>query len=125
MNLGFIGTGKIASSVITGICKSNISYKQIIISPRNKKIARNLKKKFKRIIIAKDNQEFKIGEISIIVLHTPGHTMESTTYLLRDSYNKDIAIFTGDTLFLGDVGRPDLAQKAINMTQEELDFKPS
>ena len=71
-------------------------------------------------LIAKDNQEFKIGEISIIVLHTPGHTMESTTYLLRDSSNKDIAIFTGDTLFLGDVGRPDLAQKAINMTQEDL-----
>ena len=71
-------------------------------------------------LIAKDNQEFKIGEISIIVLHTPGHTMESTTYLLRDSSNKDIAIFTGDTLFLGDVGRPDLAQKAVDMTQEDL-----
>jgi pyrroline-5-carboxylate reductase len=57
MNLGFIGTGKIASSVISGICKSKIYYKKIIISPRNKKIANNLKKKFKKIIIAKNNQE--------------------------------------------------------------------
>jgi len=57
MKLGFIGTGKIASSVITGICNSNIKFKQIIISPRNKKIANNLKKKFKKIYIAKNNQE--------------------------------------------------------------------
>ena len=57
MNLGFIGTGKIASSVITGICKSKIKYKKIIISQRNKKIAQTLKKKFKKIIISKDNQE--------------------------------------------------------------------
>ena len=57
MKLGFIGTGKISSSVITGICKSNISYKKIIISPRNRKIANNLKNRFKKIIIAKDNQE--------------------------------------------------------------------
>ena len=57
MNLGFIGTGKIASSVITGICKSKISYKKIIISARNKKISLNLKKKFKKIIIVKDNQQ--------------------------------------------------------------------
>jgi len=57
MKLGFIGTGKIASSVIIGICKSQINYKQIIISPRNKKIASYLKKKFKKIIIAKNNQE--------------------------------------------------------------------
>ena len=57
MILGFIGTGKIASSVITGICKSNISYKKIIISPRNKKIAQGLKRKFKNIVIAKDNQQ--------------------------------------------------------------------
>ena len=57
MNLGFIGTGKIAASVITGICKSKISYKKIIISPRNKKIALGLKRKFKKIIIAKDNQQ--------------------------------------------------------------------
>lgn len=71
-------------------------------------------------IIAKDRQEFKIGELTIIALHTPGHTMESTTYLLKDPDGKDHAIFTGDTLFLGDVGRPDLAQKAAEMTQEDL-----
>jgi len=71
-------------------------------------------------IIAEDGQEFKIGDITIKVLHTPGHTMESTTYLLRDAGGKDHAIFSGDTLFLGDVGRPDLAQKAADMTQEDL-----
>ena len=71
-------------------------------------------------IIATDGQEFKIGDITIIALHTPGHTMESTTYLLRDETGADHCIFSGDTLFLGDVGRPDLAQKAANMTQEEL-----
>lgn len=71
-------------------------------------------------IIAVDGQEFKLGEVTIKVLHTPGHTMESATYLLRDKDGKDRAIFSGDTLFLGDVGRPDLAQKAANMTQEEL-----
>ena len=57
MRLGFIGTGKIASSVITGICNSSINYKKIIISPRNSKIAKNLKKKYKKVIIAKNNQE--------------------------------------------------------------------
>jgi len=71
-------------------------------------------------IIAEDGQEFKLGKITIVALHTPGHTMESTTYLLRDENGKDHAIFSGDTLFLGDVGRPDLAQKAAHMTQEEL-----
>jgi glyoxylase-like metal-dependent hydrolase (beta-lactamase superfamily II)/rhodanese-related sulfurtransferase len=71
-------------------------------------------------IIAEDNQEFKIGALTIKVLHTPGHTMESTTYLLKDEKGKDHAIFSGDTLFLGDVGRPDLAQKAADMTQEDL-----
>ncbi len=71
-------------------------------------------------IIATDGQEFKIGKVTIKALHTPGHTMESTTYLLRDENGKDTAIFSGDTLFLGDVGRPDLAQKAAHMTQEEL-----
>jgi glyoxylase-like metal-dependent hydrolase (beta-lactamase superfamily II)/rhodanese-related sulfurtransferase len=70
--------------------------------------------------IAKDNEEFKLGDITIIALHTPGHTMESTTYLLKDENGKDIAIFTGDTLFLGDVGRPDLAQKGNEITQEDL-----
>ena len=71
-------------------------------------------------IIAKDYQTFKIGDITITALHTPGHTMESTTYLLRDASEKDVAIFSGDTLFLGDVGRPDLAQKAADITQEDL-----
>jgi len=70
--------------------------------------------------IAKDGQEFPLGNVSIIAIHTPGHTMESTTYLLRDKNGKDTAIFSGDTLFLGDVGRPDLAQKAAHMTQDEL-----
>lgn len=69
---------------------------------------------------AVDNEEFKLGNITIVALHTPGHTMESTTYLLRDENGKDHAIFSGDTLFLGDVGRPDLAQKANEMTQEDL-----
>ncbi len=71
-------------------------------------------------IIATDNQLLKVGNIQIKVLHTPGHTMESTTYLLIDENGKDYAIFSGDTLFLGDVGRPDLAQKAASMTQEDL-----
>lgn len=71
-------------------------------------------------IIAEDNQIFEIGSIKIKVLHTPGHTLESTTFLLIDEKGKDTAIFSGDTLFLGDVGRPDLAQKAANMTQEDL-----
>ncbi len=71
-------------------------------------------------IIAEDNQEFTLGEVTIKVLHTPGHTMESATYLLKDANGKDYAIFSGDTLFLGDVGRPDLAQKAADMTQEDL-----
>lgn len=71
-------------------------------------------------IAAKDGQEFSIGNVIIKVLHTPGHTMESTTYLLKDEKGKDYCIFSGDTLFLGDVGRPDLAQKAANMTQEDL-----
>ena len=70
--------------------------------------------------IASDGEELKIGDVTIKVLHTPGHTMESTTYLLRDENGKDHAIFSGDTLFLGDVGRPDLAQKAADMTQEQL-----
>src|SRR5690554_2488343 len=71
-------------------------------------------------IIAKDEQIFEIGDIKIKLMHTPGHTMESSTYLLIDKDGKDHAIFSGDTLFLGDVGRPDLAQKAANMTQEQL-----
>ncbi|ASS47372.1 MAG: MBL fold metallo-hydrolase [Candidatus Fluviicola riflensis] len=70
-------------------------------------------------IVAADNQEFKIGKVTIKVLHTPGHTPESVTYLLLDENGKEHAIFTGDTLFLGDVGRPDLAIKG-DLTQEDL-----
>lgn len=70
--------------------------------------------------IATDGEVFQLGEITITVLHTPGHTMESSCYLLKDKNGKDYAIFSGDTLFLGDVGRPDLAQKAADMTQEDL-----
>ena len=71
-------------------------------------------------VIAEDMQEFKLGNCTIVAMHTPGHTMESTTYLLRDENGNDTAIFSGDTLFLGDVGRPDLAQKANEITQEDL-----
>ncbi|MBK6570886.1 MAG: MBL fold metallo-hydrolase [Saprospiraceae bacterium] len=71
-------------------------------------------------ISAKDEQIFEVGKVKIKVLHTPGHTMESTTFLLIDEHGKDHAIFSGDTLFLGDVGRPDLAQKAASMTQDQL-----
>lgn len=71
-------------------------------------------------IIATDGQVFEIGNVKIKVLHTPGHTMESTTFLIIDENGKDHAIFSGDTLFIGDVGRPDLAQKAASMTQEQL-----
>jgi hydroxyacylglutathione hydrolase len=70
--------------------------------------------------VASDNQTFEIGNIKIKVLHTPGHTMESSCFLLMDENGKETALFSGDTLFLGDVGRPDLAQKAASMTQEEL-----
>lgn len=71
-------------------------------------------------IIAEDNQIFEIGKIKIKVLHTPGHTLESSSYLLIDENGTEKALFSGDTLFLGDVGRPDLAQKAAEMTQEDL-----
>lgn len=70
--------------------------------------------------IAEDRQVFAVGEITIEVLHTPGHTMESTCYLLKDAAGNPHSLFSGDTLFLGDVGRPDLAQKAVDMTQEQL-----
>jgi glyoxylase-like metal-dependent hydrolase (beta-lactamase superfamily II)/rhodanese-related sulfurtransferase len=69
--------------------------------------------------IATNNEVFKVGEITITVLHTPGHTMESSCYLLKDAYGKDHALFSGDTLFLGDVGRPDLAQKSA-VTEKDL-----
>ncbi len=69
---------------------------------------------------ARDGEEFQLGKVTIRVLHTPGHTPESSTYLLLDEDGKEHAIFTGDTLFIGDVGRPDLAQKATGLTQEDL-----
>ena len=78
----------------------------------------NAKTKFEAHI-ATDNEVFKLGNITITALHTPGHTMESTTYLLKDENGKDYGIFSGDTLFLGDVGRPDLAQKG-DLTKEDL-----
>ena len=70
--------------------------------------------------IARDQEEFKIGAITLIAMHTPGHTMESTSYVLRDENGKDHALFSGDTLFLGDVGRPDLAQKTGSITERDL-----
>ncbi len=70
--------------------------------------------------IAKDGEEFKVGKVIFRVLHTPGHTMESSCFLLIDEFGKEKALFSGDTLFIGDVGRPDLAQKAAHMTQEQL-----
>lgn len=71
-------------------------------------------------IIAQDGEEFRVGALTIKVIHTPGHTLESSCFLLKDENGKDHALFSGDTLFLGDVGRPDLSQKAASMTQEEL-----
>lgn len=70
--------------------------------------------------IAKDGEVLTVGDVTIKVLHTPGHTMESSTYLLRDENGKDYAIFTGDALFLGDVGRPDLAIKQGEITEKDL-----
>jgi hydroxyacylglutathione hydrolase len=73
------------------------------------------------VITAEDGQEFKIGKATIKVIHTPGHTMESSCYLLKNENGKEIGLFTGDTLFIGDVGRPDLAQKVTSdLTQEKL-----
>ncbi len=72
-------------------------------------------------LVAEDNQEFKVGDYTIKVIHTPGHTMESTTYLLIDENGNEHGIITGDTLFIGDVGRPDLAQHVIeDLTEEKL-----
>ena len=68
--------------------------------------------------VAKDGEEFRIGKLKLTVLHTPGHTLESTCYLLHDEAGAPYCIFTGDTLFVGDVGRPDLFSG--NMTKEEL-----
>ena len=70
--------------------------------------------------VARDGEEFRVGDVTIVALHTPGHTLESTCYLLRDERGGDYALFSGDTLFLGDVGRPDLAQKGAELTQDDL-----
>lgn len=70
--------------------------------------------------IAEDGEIFTLGDVSIKAIHTPGHTMESTCFLLIDEHGKDHSLFSGDTLFIGDVGRPDLAQKAASMTQDQL-----
>lgn len=70
--------------------------------------------------IAQDGEKFKLGNITIEVLHTPGHTLESVCYLLKDENGKDHCVFTGDTLFVGDVGRPDLAQKGEELTMKDL-----
>ncbi|MGA0233471.1 MAG: MBL fold metallo-hydrolase, partial [Saprospiraceae bacterium] len=72
-------------------------------------------------LVAEDGQEFKVGDYTVKVIHTPGHTMESTCYLLIDDSGKEHGIITGDTLFIGDVGRPDLAQHVISeLTEEKL-----
>ena len=70
--------------------------------------------------VAKDGETFRAGDLTIEVLHTPGHTMESTCYLLKDANGKNYCVFTGDTLFVGDVGRPDLAQKDAEITMDDL-----
>ena len=70
--------------------------------------------------IAKDGEHFKLGDLNIEVLHTPGHTLESSCYLLKDENDNNYCLFTGDTLFVGDVGRPDLAQKGDEITMEDL-----
>ena len=73
-----------------------------------------------KAIIAKDNEVFEIGNITLTLIHTPGHTLESSSYLLKDEQGKDNCIFTGDTLFLGDVGIPDVAQRYMGVSKEEL-----
>ncbi len=74
-----------------------------------------------KALIAQDNEEFKLGKVTIKVIHTPGHTMESSCFLLKDENGKEVALFSGDTLFIGDVGRPDLAQHVIaDLTEEKL-----
>jgi glyoxylase-like metal-dependent hydrolase (beta-lactamase superfamily II)/rhodanese-related sulfurtransferase len=70
--------------------------------------------------VAKDGETFSVGALTVQVLHTPGHTLESSCYLLKDEEGKDYCVFTGDTLFVGDVGRPDLAQKGVDLTTEDL-----
>ena len=98
MNLGFIGTGKIAASVITGLCKSKISYKKIIISPRNKKIAQGLKRKFKKIVIAKDNQQIIDHSNWIFLSVTPTVGEKIIKDLKFKSYHTIISFISTITL---------------------------
>ena len=91
---------------------SNLTGAQIIFGP-------NADPKF-NAIIAHDNQIFNFGNASFTTIHTPGHTLESTSFLLKDEQGKDYAVFTGDTLFLGDVGIPDVAQRYKGVSKEEL-----
>jgi glyoxylase-like metal-dependent hydrolase (beta-lactamase superfamily II)/rhodanese-related sulfurtransferase len=72
------------------------------------------------VVVAKDNETFSLGNSQIQVLHTPGHTLESVCYLVKGENGKDYCVFTGDTLFVGDVGRPDLAQKGADLTMSDL-----
>ena len=72
------------------------------------------------VYVARDEEVFTLGSVTIEVLHTPGHTLESSCFLLKDEHGKPHSIFTGDTLFVGDVGRPDLAQKEMELTMEDL-----
>ena len=73
-----------------------------------------------KAIIAKDNQIFNFGNVSLKTIHTPGHTLENTSFFLKDERGKEHSIFTGDTLFLGDVGIPDVAQRYKGVSKEEL-----
>jgi hydroxyacylglutathione hydrolase len=91
---------------------SNVTGAPIIYGP-------NTDTKFP-VHVAKDGEQFKVGDLTIEVLHTPGHTLESSCYLLKDKNGKDYCVFTGDTLFVGDVGRPDLAQKGEEITMQDL-----
>lgn len=87
---------------------------QIVYGPTSIKLGFDAK-------VAQDGEEFKLGNVMLKLLHTPGHTMESSCYLLKNEDGKDYALFSGDTLFIGDVGRPDLAQKvAEELTQDML-----
>ncbi len=99
MILGFIGTGKIADSVITGICRSNIIYKKIIVSPRNKKIAQRLKKKFKKIVIAKDNQQIIDQSTWIFLSVTPNVGQKIIKDLRFKSKQTVISFISTITLF--------------------------
>ena len=101
MILGFIGTGKIASSVITGICKSNLKFKKIIISPRNKQIAKSLKKKFKKIVIAKDNQQI-VDQSTWVFLSITPTVGEKIIKVLRFKSSQTIISFIS-TITLGEL----------------------